>query len=364
VTGFPPPPDPSVLRSLDMEWIRDEGHLSHVVVSSRIRVARNLRGYRFPPGADPDELQRVLGEVVEATADSWFKGWHVVDSTRMSGLDLQMLVEKHLISPHHFRASAERAPGRGVILGPRGTLVAMVNEEDHLRMQCLLPGLDLERGWMLLSAMDDAFEQRLSYAFSDALGYLTACPSNLGTALRASVMLHLPALGLMNQMETVKQMIAGQVGLAVRGMFGEGTGVGGNLLQISNQISLGPTEEDLIEKVKSITLRIVDQEAAARDQLRREFAPQLADKVWRCLGILRHAQVVPAGEALELLSMVRLGVDLEILPVMPRPTLNELLVSIFPASLAVLEGEVSDSLQGDMIRARRIRQELAEKGTV
>lgn len=358
---FPPQPDRSHLRRLDMEWIVGDGEMSNVVVSSRIRVARNLKGHAFPTIAPPNELNTVLGEVIGAVVkEPWFADFHVWDIARLSPLELTMLVEKHLVSPLHLNMALHRAPGRALVMDPRGSLVAMVNEEDHLRLQAILPGLELEQCWERLGRMDDALESHLEYAFSDELGFLAACPSNLGTGMRASVMLHLPALALGNALESIKSQIVGQVGLAVRGMFGEGTGMQGNLLQISNQISLGPTEDDLIEKVRGIATRIVEQEASARQKLRRDFSPQLADRVWRALGILRYAQVMPAPEALEWLSMVRLGVDLEILPPISRTRLNELLVTICPATLQVLMGEVSDPVQGDIIRAQRIRQELAE----
>lgn len=350
------------VRSLDLHWIRGEGPLDPIVISSRVRVARNLRGCRFPSVAVPEELHAVRDKVVAAVgATSYFRDFHAIDLAALSPAELHTLVEKHLVSPLHATATAQGAAGRLVVLGPYGMLGAMVNEEDHLRLQCLLPGLNTELAWEHVSAMDDALEGTLDFAFSEPLGYITTCPTNLGTGMRASVMLHLPALALMNALETIKSHIVAQVGLAVRGMYGEGTGVQGNLIQISNQITLGPREEDLAAKVRAVTERIVEQEHSARHRLRREFSAQLGDKVWRALGILRHAQVVSANEALELLSMVRLGVELEILPPIRRSRLNELLVSIRPATLQVLMGEVSDPIQADMMRARRIRQELNEE---
>ncbi|NDD26647.1 MAG: ATP--guanido phosphotransferase [Proteobacteria bacterium] len=350
------------VRSLDLDWIRGSGPLDHIVISSRVRIARNLGGHRFPSVATPEELRSVFDRVAAIVEGSpWFNDFFTIDMAALSPIELHTLVEKHLVSPLQASLVGQGGPARGVVLGPRGVLGVMINEEDHLRLQCLLPGLNTELAWETVSALDDALEAHLDFAYTERLGYVTACPSNIGTGLRASVMLHLPALALVNALETIKAQIVGQVGLAVRGMYGEGTGVQGNLIQISNQISLGPREEDLAAKVRGIAERIVEQEQNARQKLRREFPVPLGDKVWRALGILRHAQVVSANEALELLSMVRLGVELEVLPPISRARLNDLLVSIRPATLQVLMGEVSDTVQADMMRARRIRQELKEE---
>lgn len=350
------------VRSLDLHWIRGEGPLDQVVICSRVRVARNLRGHRFPSVAAPDDLHAIRAKTSLAVgASPFFRDFFDIELSTLSAAEMHTLVEKHLLSPLLSNLVGQGAPARAVVLGPYGVLGLMVNEEDHLRLQCLLPGLNLEAAWTQVSAMDDALENDLDFAFDPHLGYMTTCPSNVGTGMRASVMLHLPALALMNALDTIKSQIAGQVGLAVRGLYGEGSGIQGNLLQISNQISLGPSEEDLVAKVRGITERIVEQEHNARQRLRREFSAQLGDKVWRALGILRHAQVMNAAEALELLSMVRLGAELEILPPISRARLNELLVSIRPATLHILTGTHSDPLQADMTRARRIRQELSEE---
>lgn len=350
------------VRSLELEWIRGEGPLDQVVICSRVRVARNLHGHRFPSVATAEELRRVAHVTgLAVNASPFFREFFNIDLATLSAAEMHTLVEKHLLSPLQSNLAGQGAPARAVVLGPHGVLGFMINEEDHLRLQCLLPGLNLETAWTQVSAMDDALETELDFAFSEHLGYFTTCPSNVGTGMRASVMLHLPALALMNALETIKAQIAGQVGLAVRGLYGEGSGIQGNLLQISNQISLGPSEDDLVAKVRGITERIVEQEHGARHRLRREFSAQLGDKVWRALGILRHAQVMNAAEALELLSMVRLGVELEILPPVSRARLNALLVSIRPATLHMLTGTHSDPLEADMVRARRIRQELSEE---
>ncbi|MBM3464646.1 MAG: ATP--guanido phosphotransferase [Armatimonadetes bacterium] len=358
---FPAQPAPDELRRLDMEWLRGEGQHASVVVTSRVRVARNLKGYRFPPAASPTELNRVLGEVIGAvTRQSCFDRFHVLDTAQLSELDLHMLMEKHLISPHFVKTSQQRSPGRGLVLGPRGGRVGMINEEDHLRLQAIRSGLELEACWEELGKVDDALEAELDFSWSDQLGYLSTCPTNLGTAMRASVLLHLPGLSLKGRLDAIRSQIASQVGLSVRGLYGEGSGVLGNLLQISNQISLGPAEEDLIGMVRGMAGRIIEQEMMARQEIRRDNSVALFDKVWRALGVMRHAQTMDFPEALSGLSLVRLGVEMEILPPIPRERLNELMVSVRPAMLQVLMGQVSDPLQADMIRAQRIRQELAE----
>ncbi len=359
-TALPSPHE--AITSLNLEWIAGAGPLAEVVIASRVRVARNLRGFRFPLAARPAELEAVRNRVNEAARASTFTAdFASLNLADLSTIQLHTLVEKHLLSPLLAHMVTGGGGGRSLLLGPYGILSGMVNEEDHLRLQCLLSGLETARGWRLLSQFDDALESTLDFAFSSHLGYMTACPSNVGTGLRASVMLHLPAIALAHAIEAVKAQIVSQVGLAVRGLYGEGTAVHGNLLQISNQISLGPREEDIEARVRAVAERVVEQEMGARARLRRDFSVQLGDKLWRALGILRHARVIAAAEALELLSMVRLGIELEILPPISRKRLNALLVAIRPATLQVLMGQVSNPLQADILRAQRIRAELGEE---
>jgi protein arginine kinase len=356
-----PPPHPAV-QTVPLQWLEGAGPLAHIAICSRVRLTRNLKGFHFPLAASAEEMEAVLDRVQQAvSASPFFKdfiGWNLLG---LSTNERHILVERHLISPLLANLGDQRAPGRAVLVGPLGTLVAMIGEEDHLRLQAMLSGLEPEICWDLLTQMDDELETRLEYAFSDRLGYLAACPTNIGTALRCSVMLHLPALALAGSLETLKQQISGQVGLAVRGLYGEGTTMQGNMLQISNQITLGPSEEDVVGKVKGIAARVVEQESDARQKLRREFSAQLGDKVWRALGILRHAQIISLPEALDLLSLVRLGVDMDILPPIPRARLNHLLVGIRPAIIQTLLADPSDTSGADMMRARRIRQELSEQ---
>lgn len=375
-------PQPSLeqLTALDMEWLSGSGELAEVVISSRVRLARNLRRYRFPNAASAGELQAVLGAVVQAVhRDHWFREFVTVDLHQVPPMDLHVCIEKHLLSPMHAQMVLKGGVGRALLLGSQGTMSAMINEEDHLRLQVILPGLELEAGWKRLSELDDRLEAHLDFAWSEELGFLSACPSNVGTGLRASVMLHLPALALANALDAIKAQISGHVGLAVRGMFGEGSGMQANMLQISNQISLGPAEDDLIARVRGVALRIVEQELLMRDSLKRDHGLRLADRVWRAVGLLRNARLLTAVEAFGELSLVRLGVEIDILPPIPRETLNHLLVSVCPATVqrnahaedaqpkevtesGPTSNQAGDTQAGDVFRARLVRRALQGLG--
>ena len=233
----------------------------------------------------------------------------------------------------------------------------MINEEDHLRIQCLLSGLQLNQAYKYAQTVDDALEKLLDYAFSEKLGYLTACPTNVGTGLRASVMLHLPAMALTNQISSVVQSIT-QVGLTVRGMYGEGTEAAGNLYQLSNQVTLGQTEEDIINNLWVITVQLATQERNLRERLQKEIKYQIEDKVMRSYGLLTNARLLTSAEALSLLSDVRMGIEMGILSPVKREVLNQLIVAINPSHVQKAAGRELEPRERDIKRAEIIKEKL------
>ncbi|MDF2627979.1 MAG: creatine kinase [Symbiobacteriaceae bacterium] len=269
-------------------------------------------------------------------------------------LDRQVLVEKHLISPQQ----AQQARGKAVAISEDESISIMVNEEDHLRIQCLAPGLQLKQTWRTASLVDDALEQKLNYAFHAQKGYLTSCPTNVGTGLRASVMIHLPGLVLTQQAGGLFHRLS-QLGLVVRGLYGEGTDAAGHIFQISNQTSLGKAEEEIIEHLEAVVLKVVEAEKQARLHLHGEMPLQVEDRLGRAYGILSSARVITSEEAMKLLSDVRLGIEMGLFPRLSHRTLNELMIAMQPAFLQKAEGRELNPLDRDAKRATLIRTRLA-----
>lgn len=336
-----------------MAWLRSDG--APVVLSTRLRLARNLASAPFPPRCNTAGLQKVRETVRRALGDNpAVRGLTWAPVEKLSRLDLHLLLERHLVSPAFLSGGVPR----GIAFSPDGSASLMVNEEDHLRLQVLLPGLRFEEAWERANRMDDALQHQLEIAYDHEFGFLTSCPTNVGTGLRASAMLHLPALVRGGYMENVVSQIT-RLGLAVRGLYGEGTGSAGNLFQISNQYTTGASEEDLLAKVRGIATQIVEYEKGARESYRERLPDELYDSVWRALGTLRHCWTIDTSEALEKLSLVRLGVDLGILPPLPVNTLNCLLVRTRPATLQAGADEALDAAGRDRARARVLRETMA-----
>lgn len=341
-------------------WLSGEGPNGDVALSTRVRLARNLAGIPFPSRMDPATSEGMLARVREAVSGLMDAGapvaFHLL--SELTPLERQALVEKHLISPQHAR----QGQGALVLRGDEAVSI-MVNEEDHLRLQCLFPGLQVEKAWSLALQVDEALEQRLEFAFCAQRGYLTACPTNTGTGMRASVMLHLPGLVMSNQAPTLFGAL-GKVGVAVRGLYGEGSDALGNLFQVSNQTTLGPSEGEIIENLMGITQQVVERERAARKKVHRERKQALEDRVWRAYGILTTARSISSREAMALLSDLRLGIDLQVLPQVEPRVFNELLVQQSPGFLQVVEGHVLPPAQRDARRATLIRQRIKESEAV
>lgn len=336
-------------------WMGGSGADSDVVLSCRVRLARNLADVPFPGAASPAQREHVY-ELVRSAAErarglGQLQAMHLDDLTP---LDRQILVERHLISPQQ----ADGGEGRGVILRSDEGVSIMINEEDHLRIQGFFPGLEAHNAWRLASQFDDFLASELRYAYDRRLGYLTACPTNLGTGLRVSVMIHLPALTLAEQMRRLAHGL-GQVGLVVRGLYGEGSEMAGNIYQISNQITLGPTEEEVLSHLQEVTRQVISQERQARQAMLDHNRVALEDRVWRALGTLRYARRLSTTEALGYLSDVRLGIDLNLITGLAPTILQELLVQIRPAHLQRLLHHEMRPEERDVARATWIRRRIA-----
>jgi protein arginine kinase len=335
-------------------WLRNLGPESDVVMSTRIRLARNVDGRPFPGRiSEPDRaaLEAELREAVQKAEISEAIVYRNLGS--LSALERQMLVERHIIS----RELANGSGDRGVSFGARDFVSVMTNEEDHLRLQVIRAGFAVRAAFEAAAETDRRLERRLTYAWHDRYGYLTACPTNCGTGLRVSVMMHLPALVLMKQIDKVFQAAA-KVGLVVRGFYGEGTNASGDFFQISNQRTLGMTEEQILAVVERITPKIVEYERGVRQELRDSNRTLLEDKVWRALAVLRYARKLSSDEAMERLSAVRLGAVTGLFPDVRVPDVNELFVLTQPAHLQAVRGKELGPPERDVLRASLVRDRL------
>lgn len=337
------------------EWLTGEGPMRDIVVSSRVRLARNLRDKPFPGWAKKAERLEILKSLrpaVEGLPEMAHSFSEALEA--LSPMEKQVLVERHLISREH----AAKGVGSAVVMNLDQTLSVMINEEDHLRMQAILTGLQLEKVYELIRKADEELEQTLDFAFHDRLGYLTACPSNVGTGMRASTMLHLPALVMSDQMGKIINSV-NKIGLVVRGLHGEGTEAMGNLFQVSNQTTLGETEEEIIARLNKVILQIIEHEKNARKMLVTGRPVTLLDQIGRAFGILGHAHSMTSKEALNLLSIIKLGVDLGLFPADYLPQIDALFIETQPAHLQKSAGtQKLDPGQRDTLRAARIRLKL------
>jgi len=336
------------------EWLKGSGPDSNIVMSTRLRLARNLMKIPFPNRINKRHLDDVIQQVQKAAGQiSHFQNTTFFRISNLDTIDKEFLIERHLMSHEH----ASETEGKGLLVSTEEVLSVMVNEEDHLRIQVMNSGLNLFEAWRIINSIDTALSEKLDFAFSPKWGYLTACPTNTGTAMRGSVMLHLPALVMTKQINKVLSAIA-KLNFASRGFYGEGTEAIGNFYQISNQVSLGHSEEEILENINGLIRQVIEQEEQARQALVVQNKPLLEDKIYRSLGLLRTARIISSQETVELLSMVRLGVDLEVLNTVQREVLNQLLIMIQPAHLQKIEGRRLSAADRDIKRANLIRQKL------
>lgn len=333
-------------------WLARENGSPFQVVSSRIRLARNLAGQPFSHWAGPRDLAAVAEAVRAAVARCpLLADCEIIKVDALEEPDRLFLAERQLISRELAAGGAERL----VIIRRDQRLSIMVNEEDHLRIQCLSPGLALRDTWSQVNQLDDQLEEHLAYAFHPRWGYLTACPTNTGTGIRCSVMLHLPALVMIKK---VNRMLAAvqKLGMTVRGAGGEGAEITGNLFQVSNQQTLGVTEEQEVEQLEGLVRKLIEWEEEALGQLQKEARSLVEDKIWRAYGILRHARSISSVESGELLSALRLGVRLGLLPNLSLEQLNQLMICSGPGHLQKIAGAALPPAERDSMRAEFIRE--------
>ncbi|WP_040591764.1 protein arginine kinase [Schlesneria paludicola] len=339
------------------EWLKATGPDSDIVMSSRIRLARNLAQYPFPSRADDSvraEIEESLRTLIEKNPAG--RKLNYISVSALELIDRQMLVERQLISREHSESHGQR----GVGISDEENISVMVNEEDHLRIQVLRSGFALDECWSEIDAIDDAIESERTYAFSDKLGYLTACPTNCGTGIRVSVLMHLPALVHTKEIQKVFQALQ-KINLAVRGLYGEGSQAMGDFYQISNQVTLGKSEAKLIRTIQDVVPNIVSYERRVRQALVSEKRQGLHDQVSRAYGILKTARTISSEETMDLLSSVRLGINLGLIDDLEIPTVNALFIHTQPAHLQKIRHEKLDTVDRNVARADYIRQRLNER---
>lgn len=351
-----------LISNMDVKWLEGEGPYNDVVVSSRVRFARNLKDLPFPHLMNDNhkaELFQKAKKAIESEGPaSEMEKLIFLELKDMSELERKMLVEKHLISLEH----AENASG-AVIFSQDQSISIMVKEEDHLRIQSILPALRFDEGLKLVNHIDDLMEKNMDYAFHEKYGYLTSCPTNVGTGMRASAMMHLPGLVLGKQVNRVL-MVLSQVGLVVRGIYGEGTEPLGNLFQVSNGTAMGRSEEEVISHLQSVVKQIIEQERMAREKLFNNNKARLEDRVFRAEGLLKNSRLMSSEEALNLLSDLKMGIDLGIIDSISKKTYYQLLVTIQPAFLQFSSNNNKEmnSITRDEKRSEMIRKLLQEEG--
>jgi protein arginine kinase len=337
-------------------WMSAEGPDSDIVLSSRIRLARNIDQYKYSFLNSNEEALQVIETIKNRIKTGLFVKTGDMDLLMMNELQplqKQVLVEKHLISPN----LAENANHGACLLSENEEISIMINEEDHIRIQCLYSGLQLHEALNTAFEIDDWIEEEVDYAFDEKIGYLTSCPTNVGTGLRASVMMHLPGLVITQQLNRIIPAI-NQLGLVVRGIYGEGSEALGNIFQISNQITLGKSEEDIVEDLKSVVSQIVSQERSIRETLVKTSNIQLEDRVYRSLGVLTNGRIIETKEAAKCLSDVRLGIDMGYIQNISRNILNELMILTQPGFLQQYAGGPLRPNERDIRRASLIRERL------
>ncbi len=337
-------------------WMSAEGPDSDIVLSSRVRLARNVRDYKFPIIFSSEEGQKIIESVyrsVEGQHFSTIGSLELLVMDELQPLQKRVLVEKHLISPN----LANNAILGACILSENEEVSIMINEEDHIRIQCLYPGLQIAEALKVASEIDDHIEQHVDYAFDENIGYLTSCPTNVGTGLRASVMMHLPGLVLTHQMGRIVPAI-NQLGLVVRGIYGEGSEALGNIFQISNQITLGKSETDIVEDLQSVVAQLIAEERSAREALAKTSNIELEDKVFRSYGVLSNCRIIESKEAASCLSDLRLGIDMGYIKNISKNILNELMILTQPGFLQQYAGGPLRPDERDVRRASLIRERL------
>jgi protein arginine kinase len=341
------------------KWYIDIGPDSDVVVSSRVRFARNFKAYPFPQRSLPEHQESVISETCDALFSNNPKlkdSFKLFRFKNISPVDRQVLVEKHLVS----KELAESTLEAGALISSDEQISIMMNEEDHLRIQCLASGMQLEKAFDICNYLDNIISEKVEYAFHDTIGYLTSCPTNVGTAMRVSLQLHLPALTMTGYIRTVLES-CGKLGLAVRGLYGENTEASGSMYQLSNQITLGKSENDIVTSIKSIGYQIIEQERLLRSELLNRNGSKLEDRIMRSYGILRYSRNLSSDEAFQKLSDVRLGIDLKLIPDLTEIDINEMMLGVQSGSLQKNAEKPLKPDERDVLRASYVRKYIEDK---
>jgi protein arginine kinase len=335
--------------------MRTEDLESNIVLTSRIRLARNLNFMPFPDRMSEEDGRKAISTIEQAffKTPEMGKDYKGIYLWQQDDIQNRVFMEKHLISPKLLNNRNKAA----VIVNNEETVSVMLNEEDHIRLQTITAGLNLEETYEMASRLDDFLEKNLAFAYDEKLGYLTACPTNLGTGLRASVMIHLPALAINNELNSVFNAVT-KVGMTIRGLYGEGSKSEGALFQISNQLTLGLSEKDIIDNLKAVVNQVINQEELSRHQILKIYKYELKDKIFRSLGLLKTAILLDSKECLNLLSNVRMGVEMGIIKDVSRVVLNTLLIETQPATLQQIFGKELSNKERDFNRAKLIRERI------
>lgn len=337
-------------------WMREDGPDSDIVLSSRIRLARNFANFPYPIIADEEKLEEIRLFFEKEFAHQTFQHYgefEFIPTRELSAIEKRVLVEKHLISPNLTKFSQES----GALIAQNEQASIMVNEEDHVRLQIYYPGLQLQQALEKAFELDDWLEEKITFAYDETRGYLTSCPTNVGTGMRASVMVHLPALVMTGQINRLMPAV-NQLGLVVRGIYGEGSEALGNIFQISNQITLGKSESDIVADLESVVHQLIEHERNARFMLMKERNTQLEDRIYRSYGVLKYSRIIESKEASNCISNVRLGIDLGMIQQTSRTILNELMVLIQPGFLQHYAQKTLTANERDVLRASLIRERL------
>lgn len=338
-----------------MKWYFETGPEGSVVISTRIRMARNISDYPFPCRMSAEQSMQVIDKARSALFDGDLSGnFDFIEMQKLTPARAMSYSERHIISPQF----AQKRDGRGLLLSKDESVSIMLNEEDHIRIQVMLPGMQLDKALEQANYIDDKFDERLNYAFDENLGYLTQCPTNLGTGLRASLMLHLPALEHSGALASLTAAVA-KLGLVMRGTYGEGSKVNGSFYQISNQVTLGISEKQAIDNLSVVAKQLINQELEAREAMRKTGS-LFEDKIWRSYGILKNARMLSTEECMTLVSNVRLGATMKVIDI-PLEVLNEIIVEVQPSTLMASAGRSLDSSQRDELRAKVVREKLSKR---
>ena len=344
------------MKNKNAKWYQLSGAEGDVVISTRVRLARNLSGVPFPASLNQERRLEVAKKAREALKSSKEADeFDFLDMANIEPRDALSMVERHLISPEF----AKRGKGSALLLKKDESVSIMINEEDHFRIQVMCPGLDIDKAYRIANGIDDLFDEQVKFAFDDRLGYLTQCPTNLGTGMRASLMLHLPALHERGAIQQLANMVS-KLGLTIRGIYGEGSKPEGAIYQLSNQVTLGISEQAAIENLKGIAAQIIREERAAREHLRRN--PRFEDMVWRSMGLLQTARMMSCDEFMTLISNLRVGVAMGIIPSISLDTISGLINDAQPQTLMATARRDMEPSERDVERAKMVRTRLTSNG--